>query len=93
MLAYPSANFDEAVFDDPSAFRIDREPNAHIAFGHGVHTCLGQHLARKEITALFAELLDRVGAIETTAEARWLETNFVGGIKSLPISYRMAAYA
>lgn len=93
MLAYPSANFDDAVFDEPFDFRVDREPNSQIAFGHGVHVCLGQHLARNEITALFAELLDRVGPIEMTAEARWLETSFVGGIKSLPISYRMATHA
>ncbi|WP_033923922.1 cytochrome P450 [Sphingomonas sp. 35-24ZXX] len=89
MLSYPSANRDEDVFDDPFAFRIDRAPNPHLAFGYGPHLCLGQHLAKMEMRALFAKLLPRIESLEISGEPRWLETNFVGGLKSLPIRYLM----
>ena len=91
MMCYPSANFDDDAFDAPHEFRVDRKPNRHIAFGFGVHQCLGQHLAKMEMRALFGELLRRIDWIEATGDAQLLETNFVGGIKSLPIRYRMLA--
>lgn len=91
MLCYPSANVDPDVFDEPRTFRIDRRPNPQIAFGFGVHSCLGLHLAKMEMKALFTALLDRIGSIEPAGEARWLETNFVGGLASLPVSYRVLA--
>jgi cytochrome P450 len=88
-LFYWSGNRDEAVFDDPFAFRVDRKPNPHIAFGHGVHLCLGLHLARMEIRALFAELLPRLESIELAGEPRNSRANFVSGLKTLPVRYRM----
>ena len=59
-LAYPSGNRDEEVFEDPFAFRSDRKPNKHLAFGYGAHLCLGQHLAKLEMRILFEELLPRL---------------------------------
>ena len=60
-------------------------PNKHVAFGHGTHLCLGQHLARMEIRALFKELLSRVHDIRLIDQYRYTHTAFVGGLKSLPI--------
>ena len=87
MLSYPSANRDEDVFDDPFAFRIDRKPNRHLAFGTGPHLCLGQHLAKLELTSFLRELLTRVDNIAAAGPSRRVESTFVGGVKSLPVSY------
>ncbi len=88
VLWYPSANRDEAAFDAPSAFRIDRPMN-HLAFGFGAHVCLGQHLARMEMGAFFKELFRRVDGFELNGEPLYTQSTFVGGLKSLPIRYRM----
>ena len=88
-LFYWSGNRDEGVFDEPSTFKVDRKPNPHIAFGHGVHLCLGLHLARMEIRALFAELLPRLDSIELAGEPKNSRANFVSGLKTLPVRYRM----
>lgn len=87
MLCYPSACRDEEVFEDPDRFDITRSPNSHIAFGYGPHVCLGQHLAKLEIRILFEELLPRLKSVELAGEPRLVETNFVGGYKSLPIRF------
>ena len=89
LLWYPSANRDEEVFAAPYEFRVDRSDGPHIAFGFGAHVCLGQHLARMEINALFRELLARTAHIELAGEPRYVQSTFVGGLKSLPIRYRM----
>lgn len=89
MMSYPSASFDEAVFGDPFKFRIDRKPNRHVAFGTGPHVCLGQYLARFELTAFFRELLAKVEHIELDGEPRFVEGSFVGGVKYLPVRFRM----
>lgn len=88
LLSYPSANRDEAVFEDPFTFRIDRKPNRHLAFGTGPHLCLGQHLAKMELMAFLREFLARVDHIELAGEARFTEATFVGGVKELPVRYR-----
>jgi cytochrome P450 len=88
-LAYPSGNRDEEVFDDPFAFKIDRTPNKHLAFGYGAHLCLGQHLAKMEMRVFWEELLPRLKSVELSGQPRFTEANFVGGIKSLPIRYVM----
>ena len=88
LLSYPSANRDEEAFDAPFQFRVDRNPNRHLAFGYGPHVCLGQHLAKLEMKLLFAELLSRVEMIELAGQPEWSQANFVGGLKSMPISYR-----
>jgi cytochrome P450 len=88
MLCYPSANRDETIFDEPDAFKIDRRPNRHLAFGYGPHMCLGQHLAKMEMRILFEELLPKLQSVELAGEPRYMETNFVGGLKSLPIRFK-----
>jgi cytochrome P450 len=89
ILWYPSANRDEAVFEAPYEFRIERKGAKHLAFGFGGHVCLGQHLARMEISALYKELIKRVDRIELAGEPKYVQSTFVGGLKSLPIRYRM----
>ncbi|QYB00166.1 cytochrome P450 (plasmid) [Rhodococcus sp. USK10] len=89
MVCYPSANFDDAAFDDPHSFRVDRKPNRHIAFGFGIHQCLGQHMAKMEMRSLFGQIVERLDWIESAGDPQWLEANFVGGLKSLPIRYQM----
>ena len=88
VLFYPSANRDEEVFDDPQRFRIDRDPNPHIAFGIGEHLCLGAHLARLELRVLFRQLMQRLAEVEPAGPRSYLASSFVGGIKHLPIHYR-----
>jgi cytochrome P450 len=86
-LAYVSGNRDEEVFDEPFRFDIAREPNKHLAFGYGVHFCLGAALARMEMRSLFSELLSRLTSIEPAGPAELAATTFVGGLKHLPIRY------
>jgi cytochrome P450 len=88
-LAYVSGNRDEEVFDDPLRFDVRREPNKHLAFGYGVHFCLGAALARMEINSFFTELLPRLKSIELTAPPELAATTFVGGLKHLPIRYEL----
>ncbi len=90
MLCYASGNRDEAVFEDPFAFRVDRKPNRHLAFGYGGHLCLGQHLAKMEMRLLFEALLPRLKSLELAGEPRMSEANFVNGPKSLPIRFEIA---
>lgn len=89
VLWYPSANRDEDVFDAPFEFRIDRPSARNLAFGFGAHVCLGQHLARLEMAALYEELLARVEGFEPDGDPAWTQSTFVGGLKTLPIRYRM----
>jgi len=93
MLCYPSANRDEEVFEDPFAFRVDRDPNPQLAFGYGPHVCLGQHLARLEIRIFYEELLARLGAISLVGDPALTETNFIQGLKRLPIQCAMRSRA
>jgi cytochrome P450 len=88
-LAYVSGNRDEEVFADPFRFDVGREPNKHLAFGYGVHFCLGAALARMEMNSLFTELLPRLDSIELTGEPEHSATTFVGGLKHLPIRYSL----
>ena len=87
ILWYPSANRDEEVFADPFEFRVDRKEAKHLAFGFGAHVCLGQHLARMEMAALYRQLFARVKHIELAGEPRYTQSTFVGGLKSLPIRF------
>lgn len=88
-LWYPSANRDEEIFEAPLEFRVDRKDAKQLAFGFGAHVCLGQHLARMEMSALYRELLSRVESFELAGEPRYIESTFVGGLKALPIRYKM----
>jgi len=83
-----SANRDETVFDDPFRFDIERSPNDHIAFGGGgAHFCLGANLARMELNLIFGEILDRLPDLQSNGETEYLRSNFIGGIKHMPVKY------
>lgn len=90
LLSYPSGNRDEEAFVDPFSFDVGRSPNKHLAFGFGVHYCLGAMLARMELKALFRELLPRLKSVELAGDPKWMKTIFVGGLKTLPIRYEVA---
>jgi hypothetical protein len=90
MLCYASGNRDEAVFDDPFAFRVDRKPNKHLAFGYGAHLCLGQHLAKMEMRILWEELIPRLTELELAGDAALSEGVFVNGPKRLPIRFKLS---
>ena len=83
-----SANRDPAAFNDPDRFDIQRDPNEHVGFGAGgPHFCLGANLARREISAMMREVL-RIPGLEVTGEPRYLESQFINGIKALPCRVR-----
>jgi cholest-4-en-3-one 26-monooxygenase len=85
---YISANRDEDVFDRPFEFDILRSPNEHVGFGGGgPHHCLGANLARMEINVLLDEMARRVPRIERTGDAQPLRSNFIAGIKHMPVKY------
>jgi methyl-branched lipid omega-hydroxylase len=89
---YNSANRDEAVFPDSQRFDVGRTPNEHVGFGGpGPHFCLGAHLARREITVMFRELLGRVPDLEITGEPSYLLSFFINGIKHMPCEPRAAS--
>lgn len=88
-LFYPSANRDEDVFDEPYAFRVDRHPNRHVGFGVGEHFCAGAHVARLELEMAYKYLLPRLETVELAGPVERLNSNLVGGIKRLPIRYRL----
>jgi cytochrome P450 len=89
LLSYVSGNRDEEVFTDPFRFDVGRDPNRHIAFGYGVHFCLGAALARLEINSFFSELMPRLKSVELTGRPQHMATTFVGGLKHLPIRYEL----
>lgn len=89
LLSYVSGNRDEDVFVDPFRFDVGRDPNKHIAFGYGVHFCLGAALARLEINSFFSELLPRLRSAELAGEPQHMATTFVGGLKHLPVRYSL----
>jgi cholest-4-en-3-one 26-monooxygenase len=83
-----SANRDEAVFTDPQAFDITRNPNPHLAFGAGgPHFCLGANLARTEIRVMFEHLLDRMPDIRLDGPVQRLQSQFISGVKHIPVAF------
>jgi cholest-4-en-3-one 26-monooxygenase len=87
VLFYASANRDEEVFPDAHRFDITRDPNDHLAFGIGPHFCLGANLARLEIKIMFEELLRRLPDIELAGPVERLRSNFINGIKRMPVRF------
>jgi len=88
-LFYASANRDEAVFDEPDRFRVDRRPNPHVGFGIGEHFCLGANLARLELRVIFRDLAERLEHIELAGPVDRMRSSFLGGVKRMPIRYRL----
>jgi len=87
-----SANRDEEVFDDPFRFDIERSPNDHIAFGGGgAHFCLGANLARMELRLIFREIAERLSTMRMAGPPERLRSNFIGGIKHIPIEFEPGA--
>jgi len=83
---YSSANRDEDVFAAPFTFDIGREPNPHVGFGGGgPHFCLGRHLAALELRVLFEALIERMPGIALDGDVRRLRSNFLNGIKDMPV--------
>jgi len=90
VVSFISANRDEAVFADPDRLDIRRRPNPHLAFGAGPHFCLGAHLARVQMRALFTEVLERMPRLEYDGDPVYLRSNFQRGVKRLPVSWSRA---
>jgi len=93
ILWYPSANRDEAVFEDPDVFDVSRSPNPHLAFGIGEHFCLGANLARMELQEIFRGILTRLPDLELAAPPRRLRSNFINGVKEMRVRFRPQARA
>ena len=92
ILLYPSANRDEAVFDDPYRLDVRRDPNPHLAFGFGTHFCLGASLARLELNVMFDELSRRLPDIElaTDEPLEFRASNFIVGPEAMPVRFTRA---
>jgi cytochrome P450 family 142 subfamily A polypeptide 1 len=97
LLVYPSANRDEDVFPDPFRFDIEREPNEHVAFGFGSHFCLGNSLARLELTVMFDRLAERLPditlaeGITDESQLDWRVANFITGYERMPMTFTPSA--
>jgi cholest-4-en-3-one 26-monooxygenase len=89
---HTSADRDETVFDDPYQFDFERYPNEHIAFGGGgQHFCLGANLARMELKLIFREILERIPDMQLAGEVEMLRSNFIGGVKHMPVTFTPGA--
>ncbi len=93
LLLFESANFDEAVFGDPENFRIQRDPNSHLAFGFGAHFCLGNQLARIELRNMTRRLLQRLPDMRLASDAALplRPANFVSGLEKMPVVFTPSA--
>jgi hypothetical protein len=88
---FASADYDEAAFADPFVFDIHRNPNPQVAFGlMSPHLCLGAQLARMEIKILFQELLPRLGGAQIVGPIERMRSNFIAGVKRLPVEFALA---
>jgi cytochrome P450 family 142 subfamily A polypeptide 1 len=89
LLLFESANFDEKVFEDPESFNIERYPNNHLAFGFGTHFCLGNQLARLELSMMQERLLQRLPDMRLASEASLplRPANFVSGLERMPVAF------
>jgi cholest-4-en-3-one 26-monooxygenase len=90
VLWYPAANRDPDAFARPQTFDVTRDPNAHLAFGIGEHFCLGAQLARLQLRVMFEELLARTRKIDPTGPVSYMRTNFINGIKAMPVRIQAA---
>jgi cholest-4-en-3-one 26-monooxygenase len=93
ILLFESANFDEAVFSEAESFRIDRHPNNHLAFGFGTHFCLGNQLARLELSLMQERLLQRIPDMRLASDESLplRPANFVSGLEKMPVKFTPSA--
>jgi cytochrome P450 len=89
VVSFTSANRDETVVASPDSFDIGRSPNPHLVFGHGPHFCLGAHLARIQMRALFSEVLARTSYLGYAGSPSYLRSNFQRGVKTPPLAFRL----
>ena len=88
VIYYTSANRDESVFENPDVFDVTRDPNPHVGYGGGgPHFCLGRHLAKLELECMFRSLANKTDRIELVGEVRRLRSNFINGIKEMPVRF------
>ena len=88
---FVSGNYDEEVFPNAERFDVGRDPNPHMAFGSGgPHVCLGAHLARLEVRVMFEEMIPRLKSLETTGPIDRLRSNFINGVKHMPVRVEVA---
>lgn len=89
VMYYGSANRDPRAFTDPDTLDVTRWPNEHVAFGGGgPHFCLGAHLGRSEIEAMLRQILTRLEGLRVAQQPEWLRSNFISGVKHLPVEFR-----
>ncbi len=87
---FVSGNYDEEVFPNAERFDVGRDPNPHMAFGSGgPHVCLGAHLARLEVRVMFEEMVPRLRSLEITGPIERLRSNFINGIKHMPVRVQL----
>jgi cytochrome P450 len=91
VVSFTSANRDEEVFGEAARFDVRRRPNRHLVFGHGPHFCLGAHLARTQMRAVFSEMLARTSALTAAGPPALLRSNFQRGVKRLPVAWTRTA--
>lgn len=94
MLLFESGNFDESVFEDPDSFDIRRNPNSHMAFGFGTHFCLGNQLARLELSMMTERVLKRLPDLRLADDDSTLPlrpANFVSGLEAMPVVFTPSA--
>jgi cholest-4-en-3-one 26-monooxygenase len=93
MLMFESANFDESVFENADEFHIDRNPNSHMAFGFGSHFCLGNQLARLELSMMTTRVLERLPDLRLAdgADVPLRPANFVSGPEAMPVVFTPTA--
>jgi cholest-4-en-3-one 26-monooxygenase len=87
-MLFAAGNFDDAVFTDPNTFDLSRDPNPHLSFGRGAHSCLGKHIAALEIKILLEELLQRTSSIEPAGEISYSRDNYSRGVYELPVTVK-----
>ena len=85
LMVYGAANRDESKFPDPDRFDIERKVRGHVGFGHGVHACLGMHLARLEITCLLNALADRIEQFELSGPVVSSVNSSIHSLASVPV--------
>ena len=85
-MLFAAGNFDTTVFDDPRRFDLGRDPNPHLSFGKGGHSCLGKHIAALEIKILLEELLERTKEITPAGDIDYTRDNYSRGVYALPVT-------